>query len=176
MRPRDSAETKQETAARALNAYRERRRRRRGEDTFFGSTDCLLAQVVVGADEPELERRRSEILADAAEAGMPPDLAEKLYDVASEEGLDPSLGFELVLTGLGVPPPEGGVSNSSAAPATDRYLPNWMFPAEPPDELLRERMLRFSFRRLRGFLEEFADIDEAFRRFASEPDVGHFGY
>jgi len=51
-----------------------------------------------------------------------------------------------------------------------------MFPPSPPDVLLRERMLRLSLRRLRTFLERYEDVDEAFRRFADEPDVGSFGY
>lgn len=174
--PEDNAGRKVESARHALHAYRERRRRRRGEDTFFGSVDCLVARVEENADRHEMERRRSDILDDAEAAGMPAALAEKLYDIAREEGLDPGLGYELVLTGLGVSPPEDGVSNAGSAPAVDKYLPTWMFPAEPPDDLLRERMLRFSFRRLRSFLEQYADPDEAFERFANEPDVGHFGY
>ena len=107
---------------------------------------------------------------------MPTKLAELLYDVAWEEGLDPAIGFELVRTGLGVAPPSDGVSTATDAPAVDKYLPAWMFPPTPPDALLRERMLRFSFRRLRHFLEETDDVDSAFRKFANEPDVGHYGY
>jgi hypothetical protein len=42
--------------------------------------------------------------------------------------------------------------------------------------MLRERMLRVSFRRLRGLLEANDDVDQAFRLFANEPDVGHYGY
>lgn len=176
MRPDDTAGSKIETAQHALHSYRERRRRRRGEDTYFGSVDCLVERVEGEAAGHQTERRRSDIMDDAQQAGMPPALAEKLYDIALEEGLDPGLGFELVLSGLGVAPPADGVSNAAAAPAVDKYLPTWMFPAETPDELLRERMLRFSFRRLRSFLEEYSDADEAFERFAKEPDVGHFGY
>ena len=33
-----------------------------------------------------------------------------------------------------------------------------------------------SLRLLRSFLEAAADPDEAFQRFANEPDVGHCGY
>jgi hypothetical protein len=176
-RPReDTIETREESARHVLHAYRERRRRRRGEDTFFGSRDVLVAAAEGGVAQAELDRRRSSILEDAAGIGMPADLAALLYDVAREEGLDPALAFELVATGLGVAPPADGVSTASAAPTVDKYLPSWMFPAEPPDQVLRERMLRVSFRRLRGFLEDTDDVDEAFRRFAHEPDVGHFGY
>jgi hypothetical protein len=124
----------------------------------------------------ELDSRRSSILAEAAAVGMPVELAAFLYEIAREEGLDPALGFELVRTGLGVAPPPDGVSTAPAAPSADRYLPTWIFPPTPTDELLRERMLRLSFRRLRSFLEADEDVERAFRDFANEPDVGHYGY
>ncbi|HET7276002.1 MAG TPA: hypothetical protein VFI91_12610 [Longimicrobiaceae bacterium] len=174
--PRDDVVQKEQSALRALDAYRERRRRRRGDDTFFGSTDCLVQGIDEGVGDQERERRRSEIMGDAEEFGMPRDLAELLYDVAQDEGIDPGLAYELVRTGLGVVPPDDGVTNASTVPSSDKYFPTWMFPAEPPDELLRERMLRVSFRRLRSLLEEYPAVDEAFRKFANEPDVGHFGY
>ena len=44
-------------------------------------------------------------------------------------------------------------------------------------EQLRERMLRYSFRRLRALLEQHTgDAAAAFRAFAREPDVGPVGY
>ena len=46
-------------------------------------------------------------------------------------------------------------------PATDRYLPAWMFPATPTDQLLRERMLRFSFRRIRGWMRPIEIVSGA---------------
>jgi hypothetical protein len=173
---RDSQENKERSAERILEGFRERRRRRRGEDTYFGSSALFRAAVEDGIDVTELDSRRSSILEDAVAEGVPVDLAELLYDVAWEEGLDPAVGFELVRTGLGVAPPADGVTTAVDAPAVDKYLPPWMFPATPPDALLRERMLRFSFRRLRHFLEEDDDVDSAFRKFANEPDVGHYGY
>lgn len=124
----------------------------------------------------ELDSRRSSILEEADRDGMPSDLAELLYDIAGEEGLDPAIAYELVRTGLGVAPPVDGVSTVADAPSVDKYLPTWMFPATPPDQLLRERMLRVSFRRLRSFLEAEEDIERALLDFANEPDVGHFGY
>lgn len=181
----------EESAQRVLASYRERRRRRRGEDTYFGSADLILtpegpmgpASREVGAEsgergsaEPAIERRRVEILEDAAEEGMPAELAGLLYDIAREEGLDPGLGFELVRSGLGVAPPPEGLSTATDDPMVDRYLPAWMFPPEPTDHMLRERMLRVSFRRLRSILQEEGDPDAALRRFALEPDVGHYGY
>lgn len=167
---------REESARHALHGYRERRRRRRGEDTYFGSADALLEQCEAGIEAADQERRRSEIIEDGEEAGMPRDLIELLYDIAREEGLDPGLGLELVKSGLGVIPPAEGVTNESSAPTVDPYLPAWMFPAAPTDHLLRERTLHMSFRRVRSLLEEYHDIDEAFRRFATDPDVGHVGY
>jgi hypothetical protein len=172
----DSVERREESARHALEAYRERRRRRRGDDTFFGSVELLAPSGQADVNKREFDRRRSEIMDEAEEIGMASELAELLYDVALEEGIDPAVGFDLVCSGLGVAPPAEGVSNAPDDPMVDRYLPSWMFPAEPTDRMLRERMLRISFRRLRGFLEEHEDVDAAFARFAQEPDVGHFGY
>lgn len=161
---------------RVLHAFREQRRRRRADDTYFGSSQVLLTGAELGLDSVQLERRRVDILEDAEQAGMPAELAELMYDVAREEGIDPALGLELVRSGLGVAPPDGGVATAPAAPATDKYLPGWMFGAIPPDRLLRERMLRVSFRRLRGLLEQHEALDAAFDAFAEEPDVGYYGY
>lgn len=167
---------RQESACHVLHGYRERRRRRRGDDTYFGSAEALLEHSEAGIDPGELERRRSEILEEGVDAGMPRDLVELLYEIAREEGLDPGLALELVKSGLGVVPPPEGVSNQSDVPASDPYLPAWMFPASPPDHLLRERTLHMSFRRIRSLLEQHHNIDEAFRHFAAEPDVAHVGY
>jgi hypothetical protein len=172
----DSLPQKEASARHVLEGYRERRRRRRADDTYFGSSSVFRAAVEDGVSTSELDRRRQSILDEADADGMSRDLAELLYDIAWEEGLDPALGFELVRSGLGVAPPVEGLSNAPEAPVSDKYLPPWMFPASPPDRILRERMLRVSFRRLRGFLEEVEEVEEAFRRFAGEPDVGHHGY
>jgi hypothetical protein len=163
-------------AEHVLEAYRERRRRRRGEDTYFGSLDCLIERVEEGLNPDDLTSRRAEIMREAEEADMPMPLAELLYDIARDEGLDPALGFDLVRCGLGVLPPPEGLSNAPSEPTTDKYLPEWMFPPTPTDDVLRERMLRLSFRRLRHFLESEGDVRRALGAFASEPDVGHFGY
>jgi hypothetical protein len=168
---------REESARHALEAYRERRRNRRGDDTFFGSDALVLDPAGdTRSTGAETQRRRVEIMEDAAAVGMPEELAALLYDVALEEGLEPALGFELVRTGLGMAPPPDGLSNAPDQPAVDKYLPSWMFPPEPTERLLRERMLRVSFRRLRTILREEPDPEVALRRFAGEPDVGHYGY
>jgi hypothetical protein len=168
---RGTLEQRQQGARGILEAYRERRRRRRGEDTFFGSDACMAP-----GDADRSRQRRSEILEDAEQVGMPAELAEQLYEVAQDEGLDAGLAFDLVRSGLGIAPPEGGVSNAPTEPVIDRYLPEWFFPALPPDDVLRERMLRMSIRRLRSLLEQHADVEAAFKAFAEEPDVGYYGY
>ena len=167
---------REESASHALDAYRERRRRRRAEDTYFGSSDCVLSKTERQGGETDLTSRRVEIMDAAQQSGMPPELAELLYDVARDEGLDPALGYELVRCGLGVCPPDDGLSNAPTQPTTDKYRPEWLDPAVPPDTLLRERMLRLSFRRLLSLLERHPEVDDAFRAFAREPDVGYLGY
>ena len=171
----DTLERREESARHVLHAFRERRRRRRGDDTYFGTADCFI-DPGESQEHPDRERRRSEVMSDSEAAGIPHELAELMYDVAAEEGLDPGLAFELVRSGLAVCPPPDGISNESAAPATDKYLPPWMFPASPPDHMMRERTLHLSFRLLRSLLESTHDVDEAFRQFANDPGVGHCGY
>lgn len=173
MQQHGSEAEREAAAGRALGAYRERRRQRRAEDTYFGSSECLFHGA---GNEPEREGRRREVLDDAEAAGMSPDLAQRLYDVAHEEGLDAALGYELVRSGIGVLPPPDGVSNAPEQPSSDPYAPEWLGAPVPPDELLRERTLRLSFRRLRAQLEHHDDVDEAFRAFARDPDVGLVGY
>jgi hypothetical protein len=168
---------REERAQRVLRAYRERRRARRGEDTWFGAAEGLLEDADHGLDAEGVSRRRMDVVEEALEAGVPEELAEMLYDVAVEEGLDPVLGHELVRSGLGILPPSDGVENAPAEPTTDKYRPEWLEPAVPPDDLLRERTLRVSFRRLRGLLERHAgDAPAAFAAFAREPDAGPVGY
>jgi hypothetical protein len=167
---------REESAGYALDAYSERRRRRRAEDTYFGSADVLLERVESGWGEGERTQRRIEVLRQAEADGMPLELAEMLYDIAREEGVDPGLAYELVRSGLGVIPPQEGVSNAPSQPETDKYVPEWLGPAMPPDDLLRERMLRLSFLRLRGLLRQHQEVADALRAFANEPDVGLMGY
>lgn len=173
---RDTLEEREQSARHVLNAYRERRRRRRAEDTFSGSAALFLQEAEKNLSRGEIESRRSGLMQEAEEVGMSMELAELLYDIAREEGIDPAIGFDLVCSGLGVCPPEGGVSNAPDAPMVDKYLPSWMFPPLPTDRVLRERTLRVSFRRLRSLLETHDEIDQAFAAFAQEPDVGHCGY
>lgn len=171
----DELKARERSAALALQAYQERRRLRRGEDTFWGSAD-ILEHADELVSKAEHERRRCEIMDDAAQIGMSADLAEMLYDVSREEGLDPDFALELVRSGLGVAPPVEGVTNAVQTPTTDKYMPEWLGAPVGADELLRERTMRMSFRRLRGLLEQHQDPADALRAFALEPDVEHVGY
>jgi hypothetical protein len=168
---------REQRADRALDAYRERRRNRRGEDTWFGSSEGMLEAAEHGLNPDEISRRRIDVIQEAVGVGMGDELAEMLYDVAREEGLDPVLAFELVRCGLGVLPPPDGVENAPRFATSDKYRPEWLESPVDPDSLLRERTLRFSFRRIRALLEQHTgDAAEAFRAFAREPDVGPVGY
>ncbi|HEX8907391.1 MAG TPA: hypothetical protein VF771_21240, partial [Longimicrobiaceae bacterium] len=81
---------REERAQHALAAFRERRRRRRADDTWFGAAEGLLAGQAE-LDAETLARRRMDVIAEAQAEGMSPELAEMMYDVAREEGLDPAL-------------------------------------------------------------------------------------
>jgi hypothetical protein len=173
----EDVEDREARAGHALAAYRERRRRRRADDTWFGSASCTLAQSEAHLAREDVVSRRQELLEEAIGDGMPLVLVEQLYDVAREEGLDPTLAYELVRCGLGICPPPEGVSNAPAQPSSDKYAPAWVLqPSADPDDVLRERMLRLSFRRLRSLLEGHPDPADALHAFAREPDVGVFGY
>jgi hypothetical protein len=165
---------REERARHVLHAYRERRRRRRADDTWFGTGEGLLGDD--DGDAAERARRRMDVVAEAVADGMSPELAEMMYDVAVEERLDPALACELVCSGMGVAPPADGLDNAAEAPSSDKYYPTWLLPANATDDVLRERMLRLSFRRLRALLEACADPADAFRAYAREPDVGIFGF
>lgn len=168
-------EEREQRANHALDAYRERRRQRRGEDTWFGGGEGLLDEAGLNADE--VSRRRIDVIQEAVAVGMSDELAEMLYDVAREEGLDPAMAYELVRIGMGVLPPAEGLENAPQFATSDKYRPEWLEEALDPDTVLRERTLRFSFRRLRGLLEQHTgDAAAAFRAFAREPDVGPVGY
>lgn len=163
-------------AGHVLDAYSERRRQRRGEDTWFGDPRGLREGAEAGLNADELSRRRLDVVQEAVSVGMADELAELMYDISRDEGLDPVLAFELVRSGMGVLPPEDGLDNAPRFGTTDKYRPEWLEPPVDPDTLLRERTLRVSFRRLRGFLERYDDPADAFQAFAREPDVGAVGY
>jgi hypothetical protein len=154
----------------ALERYRGQRR----EGT--GAIECLLERARGIAEDLEGHRRRVEMVEWAThERGMPQPLAEQVFDTAGEEGLDPLFAFEIVLCGVGVrelePPGEG-----SDAPASVSGGPNWLETPPPEERARRERLLRSSFRRLRGLLERHASAEDALIAFTREPDVDETAY
>ena len=106
------------------------------------------------------------------EAGMDRELAEEVYDVAREEGVEPAFAFELVRCGVAVCGPE----EPPAAESIVTGRPAWLEPAIPSAEATRERRLRNSFRRLRSLLERHETPEEALIEFAREPDVQECDY
>jgi hypothetical protein len=171
----DPEDTSRDRTERDVRTATERYHRR-GEQGNRGQNERagLASLEHDNATDEQRERRRCSLLEEAVREGIPSDVAEVLYDIALEEGLDPPIALELVRTGLAVNSPTE--SESLDPPVTDRYLPTWIFPATDPDTIRRERSMRVSFRRLRGFLEAERNVESAFRRFAAESDVGYFGY
>lgn len=138
------------------------------------------SSLVTPAGEPLTSRRREDLVEQAAErTRLTRAHAELVYDIAAEEGLEPAFAFELVRSGVAVcEAPSGPV------PPRDTKIegaPEWIAPAavsEPvaTEDVVRERRMRSSFRRLRGHLERCATPEEAIVAFCAEPDVGECGY
>ena len=80
----DTLERREESARHVLHAFRERRRRRRGEDTYFGSAECFVDPGELAPENPERERRRSEVMADALTAGRRARTASTARSVCAE--------------------------------------------------------------------------------------------
>jgi len=132
----------------------------------------LLQRAAALDRDDGVSRRREELTQRLTDAGHSREYADQLYDVATEEGVDPAAAFELVLCGVGVqdlggPTPDQWKETQVEAP------PAWVTDAAPPaDEAARERQLRTSFRRLRSALESAGSAQAAVRAFVKEPDVG----
>lgn len=122
-------------------------------------------------------RRREETLERAVAAlGWERSQAERVYDTAREEGLDPALALELVRSGVAVcdPAPD---DNAAREGAVEPGPPDWLMPpASLPADPSRERRMRESFRRVRSLLTEAAGAEDALCRFAAADDVDRCGY
>jgi hypothetical protein len=131
------------------------------------------ADQLAGEDAP---RRRAELVANALAAGHSREYADQIYDLAEEEGVDPTFAFELVLNGIGV--------RELTPPAADEWAetqvdapPEWVAEPDPaPDSAARERHMRTTFRRLRRMFELHATPRAALTAFAQEPDVAEVTY
>ncbi|HET9440168.1 MAG TPA: hypothetical protein VFO52_08350 [Longimicrobiales bacterium] len=131
------------------------------------------AEQIAAADAP---RRRTELIEMAVAAGHTHTEADQIYDLAEQEGVDPTFAFELVLNGIGVrdlTPPNGDewVETQVEAP------PDWVREPDPaPDSAARERHMRTTFRRLRRMFELHPTPRAALEAFAREPDVAEVNY
>ncbi len=134
---------------------------------------CLIQRAHEVEEEAERHRRRAELIDRAVrEDGIDPELAGEVYDLAREEGIEPAFAFELVRCGVAVRELD---EEEPEATYTVRGYPSWLH-ALPEEEARRERLLRRSFRRLRGLLERHDSPEEALIAFAREPDVGEVDF
>lgn len=133
------------------------------------------------SDSGTAARRRQELVTRAVdEDEIPRVLAELIYEIAVEEGLEPAFAYELVYSGIAVcgPPPAAPVppEDTSIEGAPEWIAPGLLSEPHPTEDLVRERRLRLSFRRLRGCLERTELLEMALDDFLADPDVGDCGY
>ena len=122
-----------------------------------------------------VSRRREELVQRAQAAGHSHEYADRLYDVASEEGVDPAAAFELVFSGIGVReliPPSADQWEETQVEAP----PTWVAESEAPEDAAQERLVRTTFRRLRSIMEGKTSAREAIAEFVEAPDVGEVNY
>ena len=117
--------------------------------------------------------RRHEALMEWAESELELDreYAEQIYALAEEEDLEPVYAFHLVHSGLGVRELEA--PDQDMEETVQQRPPEWVAEdAVELEDVVLERRLRASFRRLRSHLEQSATASDAITRFLAEPDVG----
>lgn len=133
-----------------------------------------LARLIARAEQLGAGREhRREALIERAEArGLDRPEAERAYDLALEEGLEPALALAVVGEGISVQIFGG----SPRAEATESVEPEWIDRPPSAKEAGQERRLRETFRRLRSFVEAEADPRSAVGRFAREPDLEAYDY
>lgn len=160
--------SRRNAALTALQRYREEAGRR-GE-----AAACLLerARQLEALQGPE--RRRAQLVDRAVEeSGLEWEDAEGVYDLATDEGLDPALAFELLHCRVLVHAPEDVLpAELRGDTLLEATPPEWIGGRPPAErEARRERRLRSSFRRLRRLLEERGSPEDALVAFTEEPDV-----
>ena len=145
-----------------------------GQERGFARLIALTAAAERGGEW----ERRHEVLMERAEErdGLERPLAEEIYQLAEEEGLEPELALLLAGSGVGVIELEE-LDTDPERLGIQQAPPDWIGEAGiPVPEARRERRLRLSFRRLRRLLEETGSAMEAVRRFTLEPDVTEHAY
>ncbi|HSJ07005.1 MAG TPA: hypothetical protein VK936_09890 [Longimicrobiales bacterium] len=132
---------------------------------------CLEDGVAVLTGEAV--ERRHEALMEWAEAdlGLEREYAEQVYALAGEEELEPIYAFLLVRCGIGVRELEEPAQDGEDE-AAQKTPPGWVKPDSVElDDIVLERRLRASFRRLRGHLTSSPSAGAAVAAFLAEPDV-----
>lgn len=132
-----------------------------------------LTEGIAALTVQEVERRHEALMAWAeSELGLTREYAEQVYALAGEEALEPAFGLLLVRCGIGVrelerPDPDGDEEASQQTP------PDWLSAETVElDDIMLERRLRASFRRLKAHLADSSDPAAAIAAFLEEPDIG----
>ncbi|HEX2165771.1 MAG TPA: hypothetical protein VHG09_00915 [Longimicrobiales bacterium] len=139
--------------------------------TEAAAREQLTAAVASLTGAPH--ERRHEALMEWAESelGLEREYAEEIYALAEEEDLEPVYAFHLVNAGIGVRELESPEQDMEET--VQQAPPDWVAEdAVKLEDVVLERRLRASFRRLRSHLEECAKPPDAIREFLAEPDVG----
>lgn len=133
-----------------------------------------LARLMADAGDLEggREHRREALLERAESRGLGRGEAEKAYDLALEEGLEPAYALAVVVEGISVRNFGGGASPD----ATESVEPEWIDRPPSREDATQERRLRETFRRLRSFVDREESPQEALRQFAREPDLEAYDY
>ncbi len=145
-----------------------------GERARDRGVECLKGRALRIEAEAAFLRRHEEIVEWAgAELGVERAFAERIYEIAIEEGVEPAFAFELVRCGVGIVEASGGEAD---APSLQTTPPAWVSERPDPDEAPREWRLRTSVRRLAALLNDGRAPAEALREFAASPDIDAVAY
>ena len=135
---------------------------------------CLRERGQLLEHLPKLEHRRANLLEKSQKrSGAPTQVLDLAYDLAIEEGLDPVLALEIVGCGIAV------VELAPKEPPDEAHslMPDFVEPVtEALPDIVRERRMRLTFRRMRSALQASNDLGSAIDCFAAEPDIAPFDY
>lgn len=130
----------------------------------------LLTEVeALGAGR---EHRRQALIERAEARGLDRADAERAYDVALEEGLEPAYALAVVGQGIAVQV----FRSDGRARASGAVEPEWIDRPPDPSAAGQERRLRETFRRLRSILDQSPDLYHAFTTFGQQPDLEPYDY
>jgi hypothetical protein len=120
-----------------------------------------------------VERRHESLMAWAhSELGLDREYAEQVYSLAQESELEPVYAFVLIRCGIGVQELEAPEQDTDEL-AAQQAPPQWVGEDHVKlADVVLERRLRATFRRLRTHLEREATPRAAVDAFLGEADVG----